>query len=755
MNEVVEEYSPDWSIGKLEEFNCDEVRFLTENNDISVDDRKMCSSIYKNRIKGNKLNTQYKIGGKSKWEMMGRLFPVGPSISKLPRDMRNFLARNYYTDVDQVNAQPTIFIQLCEKENLLSPCWNEYIQDREKILSKLIEEKKLDRTQAKEKVLSLLYGGSDNGLSDFFKTMKKEAFNAGEVLLNRNKDKLKHLLKAENKEGKALSIILQTIERKILLSMNTYLGKRGWDLAVFIHDGGLVRNRDDAKLTEHILTDVSADIEKELKYKIKLEIKPIVTTFQVPDVKKRFYLPNDLIIDDMYAARVFAELMGSRMVLDNGIIYMFDDLFGIWTMSELILDRYMSNCGDKLIFYQRGPIGDLTFNYSGSVKWRQNLKKILPSILPAQDGYFLKRNTSAVGKLLFLDGIYDFNTNKFTAGFDENIVFFNSVPRKFPKRDEDNIKFLHDLFFRQPFRNAKVGDTFLHFLARGIAGDFRMKKILINIGRTNCGKGLLSEFLGRVFGNCVGSFNGDSLLTRSGDTEATKSISWIKQIYNKRIAFCNEITIDIKNPKSINGNQLKMIASGGDEITLRQNFKDEEVIVNQCLPIAFCNDFPAITPMDDAIAERIVTIPYSYSFVEKETEVFHKKADATLKDKLQDEKYLDAFIYVIIDSLKSWDKKPISIPRECMEMKETVIPIKNPRTVLEQEYEITNNPKDMINTRELIEYLRTEKIDGTDTALGRVLTDLGLDCIVKKVGKKPTRYRTGIRLKLEEVTGYE
>lgn len=744
------EYSPDWSIGKLEEFNCDELRFLTENNDISVDDRKMCSSIYKNRVKGNKINTQYKIGGKTKWEMMGRLFPIGASISKLSRDLRNFLARKYYTDVDQVNAQPTIFIQLCEKEKLRSPRWEEYIKDREKILSKLMEEKKWDRKQAKEKILTLLYGGNDNGLSDFFKEMKAEAFNAGEVLLNRNKDKLKHLLKAENKEGKALSVLLQTIERNILLAMNTHLGKRGWDLAVFIHDGGLVRNRDDAKLTENILSDISDEIEKELNYKIKLEIKSIETTIEVPDVKKRFYLPSDLIVDDMYGARIFADLMGSRMVLDNGTIFMFDDLFGIWTSSELILDRYISNCGDKLIFYQRGAVGDLIHNYSGSVKWRQNLKKILPSILPSQDGYFLKRNTSAVGKLLFLNGIYDFETNTFSAGFDENIVFFNSVPRKFPKRMEEDIEFLHDLFFRQPFRNEKVGDTFLHFLARGIAGDFRMKKILINIGRTNCGKGLLSEFLGRVFGNCIGSFNGDSLLTRSGDTEATKSISWIKQIYNKRIAFCNEITIDKNKPKSINGNQLKMIASGGDEITLRQNFKDEEVIVNQCLPIAFCNDFPSISPVDDAINERIVTIPYSYSFVERETELFHKKADPTLKSKLQDEKYLDAFIFVIIDALKSWDKKPVDIPLECLEMKNTVIPLKDPRVIIEQNYEITHNKADYVSSRELIEYLRTEGIDGTDTALGRILTDLGIFSSTKKEGRKAITVRVGLRLKIDE-----
>lgn len=738
------EYSPDLCINKLEEFNCDEVRLLTENNDISSEDRKMCSAIYKNRMKGNKLQVSYKLGNKAKYEDVGRLFAIGPSITKLSRDIRNFIARDYYTDVDQVNAQPTILIQLCDTLGLKSPNWTEYVNNREEILEKLMKEKNIVRSEAKQKILSLLYGGSDNGLSQFFKDMKKEAFNIGDVILHRNKDKYKRFLKQENKEGKTLSVELQTIERHLLIAMDKFLGKRGWDFAVLIHDGGLVRNQT-TKLTQEILDSVCVDINREFRYKIKLEIKEIKTTFQLPETKKRFYIPSDVIVDDMYGAREFVTLMGSKIVLDNGVVYVFDDIIGVWTCSELVIDRYISNAGDKLIFFQRGTIFDNTFNYSGSVKLRQNLKKILPSILPAQDGYFLERNTSAVGKLLFQDGIYDFNTNKFSLGFDEKIVFFNSVPRKFPKRMEEDVKFLHDLFFRQPFKNPKVGDTFLHFLARGITGDFRMKKILINIGRTNCGKGLLSEFLSRVFGNCVGSFNGDSLLTRSGDTEATKNISWIKQIYNKRVAFCNEITIDKKHPKDINGNQLKMIASGGDPITARQNFKDEEVFVNQCLPIAFCNDFPNISPMDDAIAERIVAIPYSYSFVEKQTENFHKPADPTLKEKLQEEKYLNAFIFVIIDAMTSWDKKPITIPRECIEMKETVTPLINPRTVLEQDFEITNELTDVIESRILIDYLRAGGIDGTDTALGRILTDLDLDSTVKKIAKKCTKIRTGIK----------
>jgi hypothetical protein len=368
-------------------------------------------------------------------------------------------------------------------------------------------------------------------------------------------------------------------------------------------------------------------------------------------------------------------------------------------------------------------------------------------VLTDRRGYFKDRIESSVGKLLFSNGIYDFPTQTFTEGFDPEIVFFGGVPRPFPTvRNEQAIAYVRKVFFRDPFANPAVGDALLHWVSRAIAGHYEAKKVIVPYGPANSTKGTLCKHLDTTFGpGLIGSFNGDSLLMRTGDVEATKSLSWVKQICDKRIGYSNEITIDAAKPKSINGNLLKTLSGGGDEITLRTNHKDEEHVVNKSIEFIFVNDFPNISPVDASIRDRLVTIPYAYSFVDEPALPSEKKRDHTISKTLKTDEHRDATIFLILDALKQWNGEPYVLPEECFALKNDLAPMTDVREILSEEFDLTGNPDDWVSTDELVSYLRNRKLDGSDRKIGDRLTQVGLESAVKREGRRTVRVRVGIR----------
>ena len=65
--------------------------------------------------------------------------------------------------------------------------------------------------------------------------------------------------------------------------------------------------------------------------------------------------------------------------------------------------------------------------------------------------FMTKMADTAKGKLLFTDGIYDFDSGKFTLGFDPNIVFLRRINRPFSyEQDEDMIRKVEKSLFIDP-----------------------------------------------------------------------------------------------------------------------------------------------------------------------------------------------------------------------------------------------------------------------------------------------------------------
>ena len=280
--DVNEMLSPDWSVTKTEEFDVDFAKQLLEDKCLPKDERDRLRKYYKNRELGNKHQTTYKLGKNLKHEFLGRLCAVrGEGLQAMGRDIRNALAGSYYWDLDFVNAQPVLLVQFAEQNGLVCNSVKSYTERREELLSELSEAMNCERWFAKEKVITLFFGASADGMTRFFtEELVPEVRMIMRNVWEQNKTRLKWLEKQPNHMGKALADILQTEERKCLLALDRALAKRGRSMDVYIHDGGLVRKKDkETCFPPSLIRELEAEVEKETGYALRLSVKEMKTSF--------------------------------------------------------------------------------------------------------------------------------------------------------------------------------------------------------------------------------------------------------------------------------------------------------------------------------------------------------------------------------------------------------------------------------------------------------------------------------------------
>lgn len=275
--------SPDVSILKTEIFDVDYARQLVDDKNIPKEERDKLKRYLKNRVRGNQHDTTYKLGKNMKHEFLGRFCALrGESLQDMSRDIRSALALPYYWDLDIVNAQPTLLYQYAERNGWKSDTVKKYIEQREEMLNEICETLNVERWEAKDRVIHLFFGNTNyDGLPSFFvEELQPELRLIMKNNWELNKSKLKFLEKQPNHYGKGLADILQTEERNCLMALDRALSKHGRSLDVLIHDGGLVRKKDnEVHFPKSLITQLEKEIETETGYKVSLAIKPMKTSF--------------------------------------------------------------------------------------------------------------------------------------------------------------------------------------------------------------------------------------------------------------------------------------------------------------------------------------------------------------------------------------------------------------------------------------------------------------------------------------------
>jgi len=91
----------------------------------------------------------------------GRFFAINSmSLQTIPREIRHTISRDFYDDLDMVNAHPQILLWMCQEFGFACEALEHYVNDREPLLKQImIDGKPAGRDKAKQIYLALTNGG--------------------------------------------------------------------------------------------------------------------------------------------------------------------------------------------------------------------------------------------------------------------------------------------------------------------------------------------------------------------------------------------------------------------------------------------------------------------------------------------------------------------------------------------------------------------------------------------------------------------
>ena len=286
-------------------------------------------------------------------------------------------------------------------------------------------------------------------------------------------------------------------------------------------------------------------------------------------------------------------------------------------------------------------------------------------------------------------------------------------------------------------------------LARALAGNIEAKKFYLCPGKTNAGKSKLVDMFMSCFGGFVQTFNAENLAYKNETPDEGQKNRWMYLIRFGRIIFSNEVNMRAV----LNGNDIKKVSAGGDKLIGRTHCKEEVQFVPHFTAFCMMNDIPPIEPMDEAVIKRLVYYEFKRQFIMRDDTVINdnsnnlkndvndklsnkcnlKKrgivrindknnsnnikvtanncnknpvilekyqiwADSKLEEKIREDRFINGFIHLVLDSYQYFLK--YGQPRFNEEAKSSWTSDNNKEEqiieLIKDEYEITNDNNDQI-----------------------------------------------------------
>jgi len=252
-----------------------------------------------------------------------------------------------------------------------------------------------------------------------------------------------------------------------------------------------------------------------------------------------------------------------------------------------------------------------------------------------------------------------------------------------------------------------------------------------------------------AFGNCVGSFNAESLAVSSKfDTkdEGAKN-RWLYLNRYKRILTSNEIKMD----RDLDGNYVKKCSSGGDQIIGRTHGAEEVSFTLHGTVFCMLNDIPNIFPNDAAVGFRTKYQEFPYVFVSKDkvNDASHyKELDPDLDKIIKTKKFIKGFIHIILDGYKDFlengmpefDDEVKQQWNEDCKQNDVII------NAFKENYVITNDPNDLLNVRDVRKFKEKSKEPAfASVSMTKFNKILRKELKLKKKKDNSNRYWVGVK----------
>ncbi len=643
-------------------------------------------------------------------------------IQSLPRKIRHTLCKDLYIDLDFKNAHPTILKQLCEFYKIKTPYLDMYINNRDEILKDFIDTLKIDKGEAKLMIIRALNGSKQHyevknwdKILDEFKRIHstisgKKEFNDlfQEVKERKEEIKTKYY---DNAEASLLNRILCYIENECLRELYTILDNNKcfdyqrdnkiYKVSSLIFDGlQALDNESNRNLfTDKFFIETSEEIYKKTGFKLDILIKEFDECLDLPENFEEMNKEDNIINDDIEARDYVLKIYGDKYICCNTNKYVRDG--NIWTNLKDDVERVVMN--DIINCNLQIQMGDNTKRYSGFKSHINNCKELIYKTGFKVDNEFINKNMDkSVGYLPFKDCIYSFKDKK-TYNYDElDICFTQFINRDFPnefiKEDYDE---LINRVLTPIYPNEEERQFNAYTKARALAGYYTDKRWFAYVGERNTGKGVETKLLRSAFKCYVSTFDAKCLIhNKHGNQSSETALSWVVDKKECRIIISNEID----DKAELNGNFIKSLASGGDEMEARKLYSNLQIFTPQFTMFINCNKLPQPTKNSVDCLETLIKFDYQSKFIsaeEKEQKYknidYYKIADDSIKEFILEDRIIDAYIWYIINNFDKSKKSPPQsiINNKQMEKEEEVMTLND---YLLANYETTNNKDDKLHT---------------------------------------------------------
>jgi len=655
---------------------------------------KECQTQVKKMLEDAKNTNKNKVQYKIKEYFLGRFWAdksCFQNVSK--RIMRLTMGENNYISVDIINCQPSLLEQECLKYNIPCDTITQYNADRQQYWDMLGYAYDITQKDAKQLFCALTFGGS---FKNWLKN-KKIKYNSSQTVVNgfvnafqeniyyiqtqavsKFPEKYADCVNVSEKLKKkkehelfrsALGLYLQNLEKEIMVTILKYVKeKTKFTAAVYKFDEIIFDQH--PNINEDFVVCLKKHINVSLGYNVGLKMEYIAPTIEDDEwleKHKAFEIARDTRrTDEIHCENILQCFQNKFYKTDMGLI-MYLENKGHWTNSE-----------DDMMTEIAAHSSEIFVNVTKRDKYKTFMQCFVPAFKLAKNGVeILDANidiyASNKGFLLFQNGVLDMKNQKILP-WKPSYFFMFRIEREYLPLDICGIKCGRKLdkqnviekLFDNPITEKGKRDYVLEVLARGVAGEITDKEFLLMIGESNCGKGMITRLCQNALGSFVTSFDGKNLIGARNGAENEKNNAWLVPIFNKRLAFVNEVEMGSEQKannfggfntvtKKFNANTIKCLVSGGDKLSVRdlhQKHSESLKIPVVAKLVIMVNDTPEMDGMD-GIPERARYISFdrtSSKDVSTSDNYYFPQEDGNVLNKyLAQKDTIDAFINVLCD----------------------------------------------------------------------------------------------------------
>ena len=397
------------------------------------------------------------------------------------------------------------------------------------------------RLDALEDIISDVYPSHSDKL-DKLVLFSKELKSVAKLVYNIEKD-IAEIVDNDttktNKYSSVLSLTVQVLEHKCLMSMRDFFESKWFFIGVLCFDGLMIEKKEKMHCDDDLLKKCSDYVKKNTGYNISLVFKPMDQGLKIPNF-------SCFVNDDKGAQEQLFRLEDPNYFkYCDKKLHIFDETTGQYTTDRVVLDYYITKHANFLLKEERKSKDFSEIKSYGRDDSLISNVYIFVKIAARDEEWLERTADTSLGYILFKNGIYNMKTGTFTKGFDPNIVFHDRVPHEFPERNKKDIKYAANMSFNLMLDDPK---PLIVAFARALAGDIHAKKFYFGPGVTNAGKSKLIDMFISCFGGFIKNFNAECLACAAkNDTHDEGSRNrWAYMVRFARILFSNEIKMDKK-----------------------------------------------------------------------------------------------------------------------------------------------------------------------------------------------------------------